>query len=318
MKKLNLVHISAVFALMASSAYASESGQSKVDETIQASDYVGVSMVIPEKTQQLIGLKTVQAKEVEESKKISVTGRIPQDVERTTEIHAPESGVLHDCTATLGVRVKEGQVLCRFKSTKTGVMTAIESPVDGVVIADFSKPGDRIDTLSPIHTIADFSKIPVNFDVYEKDMGQVRMGQKVLVYSSAYPKKVFEGKIVFISPRIDETSFTLKIRALVENPDYLLKQGMFVRGSILVQDAGAHVSVPAYSVQNLDGIDVVFIQDSDGSFVPTEIEVTYSGHEEKLVQGDIQDGDWVVTDGAYSLKSKIMEHEIVGGCAHGH
>ena len=176
----------------------------------------------------------------------------------------------------------------------------------------------RVDTISPLLTLADYSKIPVTLDVYEKDVGKIKLKQKVSVYSSAYPDVIFKGRVIFISPRIDETAFTLKIRVLVDNPDYYLKPGMFVRAEAGLESPDEHVSVPSFSVQNLEGIDVVFIQDEPESFIPTEVEVAYIDQDKTIVKGDIREGELVVVDGAYNLKSKILEADIVGGCTDGH
>lgn len=316
--KINVMFIS-VLTLWALSAHALEDKHAGEEhQDVQASDYIGVSMEIPKKIQELIGMKTVKAVRSRDGEKVHVNGRIPQDAEDFAEVYVPQRGELKECMASLGSMVSKGQVICRVESESTKEIIEVTSPASGVIIGNFSKPGDMVDAVTPIHTIADYSRLPVSFDVYEKDAGKIQMGQRVLVYSSAYPEQPFEGKIVFVSPRVDETSFTLKIRAMVDNPDYRLKPGMFVRGEILLDTGRDHIAVPSDGVQNLDGIDVVFVQDEDGSFVPTAVRVTYVDNGLTLVAGDISEKDFIVVDGAYNLKSKILENEIVGGCAHGH
>ncbi len=283
-------------------------------EEESASDYIGVSLEIPEETQKLIGLKTEEVESSRTTEKITVNGRIAQDVEQVTEVFAPEAGIVKECPAPIGSIVSKGQVVCVIESQASKNLIEIKSPSSGVVIADFEKAGEAVDTISPIHTIADLSKLFANFDVYEKDVRKIKIGQRVLVYSTAYPDQPFEGKIVFISPRVDETSFTIKIRVQIDNQDYLIKPGMFVRGEIALEDGQAHLTVPSESVQNLDGTNVVFVQDEKESFIPTEVKVTFAGHNQTLVMGEMNEGDMVVVDGAYILKSKIMESEIVGGC----
>lgn len=287
-------------------------------QEISARDYIGIYMEIPAEVQQMIGLKTAAAESSALKAKVHLNGRIPQDVEDITEVYAPQRGILESCPVSLGMRVAKGDTLCVLKADPGQPTAEISAPVAGIVIAEFSRPGDAVDTVTPIQTIADFSRLPVNFDVYEKDVGKIARGQQVLVYSSAYPEKTFHGEITFVSPRIDETSFTLKIRARVQNPDYLLKPGMFVRGEAIVESAEEHVAVPPYSVQNLDGIDVVFLKDEDESFVPVEVRVAYRDRQHTIVGGEVYAGDLVVVDGAYNIKSKILESEITGGCTHGH
>ena len=287
-------------------------------EEESAGGHIGVSLEIPEETQKLIGLKIEKVESSETVEKIPVNGRIAQDVDKVIEVFAPEAGIVKECLGSIGSIVSAGQMICVIESRTSKNLIDIKSPAGGVVIADFEKVGDSVDTISPIHTIADFSRLFANFDVYEKDIGKIKNGQKVLVYSIAYPDQPFEGKIMFISPRVDETSFTIKIRVQVDNQDYLLKPGMFVRGEILLQGQQAHFSVPSDAVQDLDGTDVVFVKDGEESFIPTEVKVKFAGRGQSIVEGEINVGDLVAADGAFILKSKIMEDEIVGGCADGH
>lgn len=287
-------------------------------EEVSASDYIGVLLEIPRKTQELIGLKTAQIESSETVEKVSVNGRIAQDVEQVIEVFTPEAGIVKKCSTPIGSVVSKGEVVCVIESENSKNLIEIKSPSSGVMIADYEKVGGKVDTISPIHTIADLSKLFANFDVYENDIGKVKTGQRVLVYSTAYLNQPFEGKIVFISPRVDESSFTIKIRVEINNSEYLLKLGMFVRGEILLEGQQARFSVPSEAVQNLDGTDVVFVKDEGESFIPTEVKVKYSGRRQSSVEGELNIGDLVVADGAFILKSKIMENEIAGGCADGH
>ena len=288
------------------------------EEEFSAEDYIGIYMEVPEKAQMSIGLRTEPAQKSDVKGKVLLNGRIPQDVQDIIEVYVPQSGILQECSINLGEKALKDQVLCSVKAEDSDEIIDVSASRDGIVIAQFSKPGERVATISPLLTLADYSKIPVTLDVYEKDIGKIKLKQKVSIFSSAYPDKTFQGRVTFISPRFDETAFTLKIRVLVDNPDYYLKPGMFVRAEAGLESPEEHVSVPSFSVQNLDGIDVVFVQDEPESFIPTEVEVAYIDQDKTIVKGDIYAGDLVVVEGAYNLKSKILESEIVGGCAHGH
>ncbi len=287
-------------------------------EKVSASDYIGVSLEIPRKTQELIGIKTAVVQSSETLEKVTVNGRMAQDVENVVDVFAAESGIIKKCSTAIGSIVAKGDVICVIESEGSKRLIEINAPSSGVMMADYEKVGEKVDTISPIHAIADLSTLFANFDVYEHDMGKVKTHQRVLVYSTAYPDQPFEGKVVFISPRVDEGSYTIKIRVQVDNGGYLLKPGMFVRGEILVEGQQVRFSVPSEAVQDLDGMDVVFVKDAEESFIPIEVNVTYAGRRQSSVDGEINVGDVVVADGAFILKSKIMEDEITGGCADGH
>src|SRR3989338_8232363 len=76
-----------------------------------ASDYIGVSLEIPDETQKLIGLKTEKVESSKTTEKIPVTGRIAQDTEQVTEVFAPEAVVVKECPAPIGSVVSKGQII---------------------------------------------------------------------------------------------------------------------------------------------------------------------------------------------------------------
>lgn len=300
--------------VLAGTSSSAEEGHKDGEEV---EDYSGVSLDLPKKTQDLIGLKTTKVESSSIMEKIAVTGRISQNVDETTEVFSPQDGVIKECPVSIGSAVSKGEVIC-IAENSAQEQVEIKSPIAGVLMADYAKVGDKVDTMAPTHTVADLTKLYANFDVYENDMGKVKKGQRVLAYSSAYSEKVFEGKIVFVSPQVDETSFTIKIGVQIENTDLLLKPGMFLRGEIALEDDHAHLSVPSEAVQNLAGKMMVFLQDEPESFTAIEVTAKLASRKQTVIEGDINAGDTVVSEGAYIIKSKIMESEITGGCTDGH
>src|SRR3989338_9755220 len=190
---LSLILLS-TFVVLIVPAQSEESDQEKLEEG--ASDYIGVSLEVPEETQKLIGLKTEKAESSKTAEKIFVNGRIAQDAEEVTEVFAPEAGTVKECATPIGSVVSKGQVICVIESKASKSLIKIKAPSSGVMIADFEKAGETVDTISPIHTIADLSKLSANFDVYENDIGKVKIGQRLLIYSTAYPDKSFDGTIM--------------------------------------------------------------------------------------------------------------------------
>ena len=278
-------------------------------------DYLGVSLEISKKTQELVELKTQKVEASSIKEKIGVMGRIVQDSDNTIEVLAPQAGTLKECKVSLGSVVSKDQHLCTME-TSTGETLEIKSPADGVIMAEFIEAKEAFDTVSPIYMLADLSQLIAAFDVYERDIEKVKSGQKVLLYMDAYPNKVFEGQIIFVSPRIDQASFTVKIRVQINNHEFLLKPGMFMRGEILVEDKAMHLAVPVDAIQNLDGLKVVFVQDEPESFTAVKVDMKLASHKQAFIDGDLKEGDQVVTDGSFMLKSKILEDQIAGGCSH--
>lgn len=267
-------------------------------------------------SQELGKFKLTAVKSSPLTSKISVTGRIAQDVENVAYVFPSAHGKIQKCYAQLGSIVKKDEILCVMKLESSGELLAIKSPSQGAVIAEFVKAGEHVDQTTSIYTIADMSKLWANFDIYEKDIGQVSLGQKIFVYPVAYPNKKFEGEVVFISPRVDESTYTVKIKALVDNSNQLLKLGMFVRGDVIHQDEESYLIIPSEALQSVEGKKVVFVKSGEDAFQVREVKVKSANKDQAAISEGIKEGEMVVTSGSFILKSKLLESEMEHAHSH--
>jgi multidrug efflux pump subunit AcrA (membrane-fusion protein) len=284
--------------------------QEAVNQSEEKIHHEGEEVHVNKGSQQLLGIETVEVRKASLTTKIEVTGQIAQDVENVINVLSSQSGIMIECRTQVGSVVRKEDVICLIKDEDNDSVTKVRSPREGVVIADFYKVGDKVNTVSPVHTIADFSKLWANFDVYEKDFAQVKIGQDILVYSMAYPNQVFEGKIVFISPRVDETSRTIKIRAAVQNPKSLLKLGMFVNADIVSQTDEEYLMAPSSAVQALGDKKIVFLRVDEGKFQPKEVVIKAETKDQTAISDGVREGDWIVGKGAFLLKSTFLADQL--------
>jgi Cu(I)/Ag(I) efflux system membrane fusion protein len=111
----------------------------------------------------------------------------------------------------------------------------INAPISGTVIHKKALEGMYVKMGDPIYTIADLSRVWLYLDVYEYDLAWIKYGQMVEVTTEAYPGEVFQGRIVFIDPFLDERTRTVKVRVNVPNPEGKLKPGMYANAYIKVK-----------------------------------------------------------------------------------
>ena len=104
---------------------------------------------------------------------------------------------------------------------------AIYAPMAGVVTQLAVRAGDYVQTGAPIATVADLSRMWVDMQAYESQLPLLRWGQRVTFTVEAHPGQVFEGRVSFIEPLVDERTRTAAVRVAVENEDRRLKPGMF-------------------------------------------------------------------------------------------
>lgn len=108
----------------------------------------------------------------------------------------------------------------------------IYSPVGGTVIERMGREGMYVEEGTRIYTIADLDELWVLLDAYESDLMWLHYGQKVTFTTEAHPGQVFEGRISFIEPILNQQTRTVKVRVNVPNPEGKLKPEMFVRAVV--------------------------------------------------------------------------------------
>jgi len=261
-------------------------------------------------SQKLGNIEVMPIKSEPLAQKILVNGRIAQDVETVKHVHPLKSGEIKESFVNLGQSVAKGTRLCAVSAQNSDEIMEVTAPIPGTIIAEFVKTGDHVDTANALYTIADMTRLSANFDVYEKDLAHVKLGQKMMVYPMSYPDRSFPAEIVFISPRVDESTYTTRIKSLVDNPVGLLKLGMSVRGEIEVVDEASYLKVPADAVQNVEGTSVVFVQTDEETFEQRKVDVKSKTSKEAAIAGPLKEGEKVVVAGAFILKSKLLESEM--------
>jgi HlyD family secretion protein len=115
--------------------------------------------------------------------------------------------------------------------------TALTAPFDGVILVRQAELGEVASPGTPVVTLADLDHIWVRVYLAETDLGKVRWGQQVGVYTDTYPGKKYRGRISFISSEAEFTpksvqtqkervTLVYRVKVDVENPDHELKPGM--------------------------------------------------------------------------------------------
>jgi cobalt-zinc-cadmium efflux system membrane fusion protein len=236
-------------------------------------------------------------------------------VEQTTHISPHQAGTLAECKTEMGKVVKKDDVLCLVRTNGNAEsVVEVKSPVDGVIISDFAKKGDKVDSITSLHTVADLSKLLATFDVYERDIAKIKTGQRIVLHSVAYPDKTFEGEIIYVSPRVDEHTNTVKIRAEVFNPEYLLKLGMFVTAEVIIESNEDYVVVPQEAVHIVGDKRVVFIKTGEHDFDVRVVTVKIESKDASAIEG-VKEGEVVVAQDGFLLKSELLKSQMGEGCA---
>ncbi len=190
----------------------------------------------------------------------------------------------------------------------------ILAPFSGTVIEQHITLGELIKPDEKPYTIADLSTLWIVLDIYEKDLGRVAAGTAAEVRVDAYPDERFSGQIVYVSDILDEATRTARARVEVDNGCRRLRPGMFAAASIsLPSDTAAPVvTVPASAIQLINGQPVAFVQERPGTYAVRQLTLGRETEGAVEVQSGVAEGELVVTDGSFTLKSEILKDQLAG------
>lgn len=174
----------------------------------------------------------------------------------------------------------------------------------------FIMPGDKL------YSLSDLSTVWLYADIYEKDFASISPGQAVAVTSGAYPGEVFNGQVTFISPVVDDTTRTVKVRIEMDNSAGRLKPNMLVNVNVQIPLGDALV-VPESGILDSGSRKIVFVAQGEDTFVKREV-VTgqYADGYAQILSG-LQNGDTVVTAAAFLIDSQTKLGSFGSHAGHG-
>ena len=181
--------------------------------------------------------------------------------------------------------------------------TQIRAPFAGRTGLRRVSVGSLVNPGTVITTLDDTGSIKLDFTVAETYLAALSPGLSISARSAAYPGRTFEGRIASVDSRVDPTTRSVIVRALVPNPDGLLKPGMFLTVRISRGAADALV-LPEEALVPEQGDVFVFVV-ADGK---AEKRLVHTGQRRvgsvQIVQG-LADGEMVVTEGTQKLRDGV-------------
>jgi membrane fusion protein (multidrug efflux system) len=141
---------------------------------------------------------------------------------------------------------------------------SVAAPFDGLVARRFVSTGDHVSEGGKLFDLVALDPIEVEFHLAERDSGRVAVGRPVEVRVTPYPEEVFHATVSVVSPRIDPDTRTLRVKALVDNPERKLRPGLFARADLGVAEREHVPMVPEQALlQRSDGTVVFVVRDGN-------------------------------------------------------
>lgn len=201
---------------------------------------------------------------------------------------------------------KTKAISAQLKSARTKLNDLIiKAPFDGVLGFREVSLGAYIDAGSIITSLDDLSTIKVDFDLPERFLPTIKLGQSVIAINSAYQKQKFAGKVSSIDTRINPVTRSLKVRAEIPNKNLALRPGMLLNIEI-VRQVETLLQLPESSIIPIEDKHYVFSVINNESSEPsvTRKSITIGRRLPGVVEviGGINERELVVIEGALKLR----------------
>ena len=186
---------------------------------------------------------------------------------------------------------------------------SMRAPFNGFVTNVHINPGQYVGPTDVLFELIDTDHLHAHLEVFEKDAGLLKRGQKVRLYSSYQPEEICEGNIFLIDKGLNENSVMGVHVDLDEGHKDHLNVGMYIQSKIVVRSDSAWVIPGEALVRDGDGREGIMIENS-GQFEWKEVTVAGRGD-----QGVAISPFWestppkVVLKNAYKVYASIQEED---------
>jgi membrane fusion protein, heavy metal efflux system len=180
-------------------------------------------------------------------------------------------------------------------------LVEVTAPVSGVITEQNVTSAAAVRSLDTanLFTISDLSHVWVVCDVYENDLGHVRIGDSAEIRLNAYPDRMLTGRVSNILPILDPNLRTAKVRIELRNPGFL-RLGMFATAVFRGQSTETHTSVPASAILRMHDRDWVYTPAPANGFRRVEV-----------VSGDSLPGDKLEVRSGLTTGQKVVSNALV-------
>jgi Cu(I)/Ag(I) efflux system membrane fusion protein len=188
----------------------------------------------------------------------------------------------------------------------------VSAPSSGVVMKRLDGlEGMAVKPGMELFHIADLSSLWLTVEVFEGQLGWLRVGSVADIALSYFPSETFTGRVRFVEPQVSEKTRTVPLRLEVPNPGGRLRSGMYATvrfHPVVAKDA---IVVPSLAVLRTGERNLVVLAEGEGRFAPREVTLGSEGDGDTEILSGLQAGDKVVTSAQFLLDSESSLREVI-------
>ncbi len=239
--------------------------------------------------------RTAAQREFDRLKKI-------EDIAAAKDLQAAEA-ILNAVRAE--IEVLESKFVGANSSANNRTVSLV-APISGVVGAFTLTAGAEVAAGQTIFTVTNINKVYVEAQVYDRDVPMVRAGNKFLVTCSTDDHKTAEVRLISQAQTMNPGNQSQRVLFEMDNPTGDFKIGEFVTVKALNNEKSRQISIPNSALTEINGKTAVFLKHAPEEFQLSYVQVGEDDGTRTLILKGIEEGQKVVSSGAYEVKMMYL------------
>lgn len=178
---------------------------------------------------------------------------------------------------------------------------SLRAPFSGTLGSRQVSVGQYVKVGQPLVRLVANQKLRVEYNLPERYLSRLHLGQKVIVRSDAFPNRTYFGVVNYVDPAIDKETRTIAVEALINNTERLLSAGLFVRVSHHFGGKKKRLLVPEESlIPTINGQKIFVLRDKRA----VSIRVKTGAHHASMteIRSGLSADDIIIVRGQHKLK----------------
>lgn len=240
--------------------------------------------------------------------RLRLYGRIGANEDQLVQIQPRFPGILRSVRKRLGDAVAKDEVIASVESNQSLTTYEARSPIAGTVVEKNVSLGEFVGDQSKMFVVANLGNVWVDFSVYRQDFGRIRPGLPVKIDLGG-GQAATNSTIAYVSPLGAPDTQTMLARAVVDNPNGVLRPGLFVTGEVALDPIKLPLTVEVQAIQTVEGRSVIFVREAD-RFEARPIEIGRRDTDYAEVLSGLKAGEKYATHNSFVVKAEIGKSAV--------
>lgn len=202
------------------------------------------------------------------------------------------------------LQVPADQIATLKRSRQVSETVRIYAPNSGYVSDLKVREGQYVEPAAALFNISTLQQVWVSAEVFERQAGQLKVGDPVTMTLDYAPGRRWQGKVDYLYPTLDAATRTLKVRLRFDNPDEFLKPNMFAKVSIRSGKGEPQMVVPSEAVIRTGSQNRLVLALGDGGFKSVAVTLGAQFGDRVAILDGVEPGDNIVSSAQFLLDSE--------------